>query len=343
MGIHFAEVEKRFYFDRYFDFCEGQHERNRRTGHSERDRTTDDLLQSKKTAPEESIIQIGTMEDHIPYETLLQITCEFFTEFTRRFGEHVHILDWSLHLDEATPHIHERHVFDCENQYGEIAPQQEKALEVLGIPLSFPDKPPSKTNNRKITFDGICREILFEVARKHGVQLDHEPEYGGRAYLEKQDYILMKQKQKIAQQTEKLDELTMKLEDVENLIDEVTDIAYEKAVDAVTEEVIAETQNRQIAVIEDFQKWALSSERKASRKEQEFTSGLLGKVIRVLQSAATKIAVAVRKRLLKKEVKEKHTRQIKQEAKQSILDVLRRSNPAAARIGAEKKQKDFEH
>ena len=37
-----------------------------------------------------------------------------------------------MHLDEATPHIHERHVFDCENRYGEIAPQQEKALEALG-------------------------------------------------------------------------------------------------------------------------------------------------------------------------------------------------------------------
>ena len=46
-----------------------------------------------------------------------------------RFGSHVHILNWALHLDESTPHIHERHVFDCENQYGEIAPQQEKALE----------------------------------------------------------------------------------------------------------------------------------------------------------------------------------------------------------------------
>ena len=42
-------------------------------------------------------------------------------------GSHVHILNWALHLDESTPHIHERHVFDCENQYGEIAPQQEKA------------------------------------------------------------------------------------------------------------------------------------------------------------------------------------------------------------------------
>lgn len=42
-----------------------------------------------------------------------------------------------------------------------------------------------------------------------------EPEYGGRAYLEKQDYILFKQKEQLAAQEQKLEELTMKIEDVE--------------------------------------------------------------------------------------------------------------------------------
>ena len=41
-------------------------------------------------------------------------------ELERRFGEHVHIIDWALHLDEATPHIHERHVFDYVSRYGEV-------------------------------------------------------------------------------------------------------------------------------------------------------------------------------------------------------------------------------
>ena len=204
MGARFEQVERAFYLNRYYDFCEAQNERNRKTGHTERNRDPEDLLKSKKTAPEESIIQIGTMEDHIPSDVLLEITAEFFIEFSRRFGEHVHILDWSLHMDEATPHIHERHVFDCETRYGEIAPQQEKALEALDIPLPFPDKPPGKNNNRKITFDAICRTLLFDIAQKHDVHLEREPEYGGRAYLEKQDYILMRQKEKLSQQSEEL-------------------------------------------------------------------------------------------------------------------------------------------
>ena len=135
-------------------------------------------------------------------------------KFHERFGKHVHILDWALHLDEGTPHIHERHVFDCENKYGETAPQQEKALEALGFELPKPDKPLGRYNNRKITFDAACRTMLFEIAKHHGLELDEVPEYGGRAYLEKQDYIMAKQKEQLAQQEKAVQEQTAQLENL---------------------------------------------------------------------------------------------------------------------------------
>ena len=165
-------------------------------------------------------------------------------EITERFGNHVHILDWALHLDESTPHIHERHVFDCENQYGELFPQQEKALEKLGFDLPNPEKPAGRNNNRKMVFDSACRALLFDIAKNYGLQLEEEPEYGGRKYLEKQDYILAKQKEQLALQEEKLEELVMKIEDVETLIDEVSDIAYDKAVEVVTATVKKNTFGR---------------------------------------------------------------------------------------------------
>ena len=80
---------------------------------------------------------------------------------------------------------------------GNCVPQQEKALEELGIPLPNPEKPKGRNNNRKQTFDAVCRTILFDIARRHGLHLDQEPSYGGRDYLEKQDYILMKQKEQL--------------------------------------------------------------------------------------------------------------------------------------------------
>jgi len=266
----FEQVERTFYSERYDDFCEAQHERNRRTGHSNRDRTTEDLRLDKKTCPEESLIQIGTMEQSVPPEVLAEIASEFFEEFKRRFGKHIHILDWSLHLDETTPHIHERHVFDCENRYGEIAPQQEKALEALGFDLPDPTQKPGKLNNRKKTFDAACRAMLFEICKRHGLHLDQEPEYGGRAYLEKQDYILMKQKEKMAEQAEeiseqetKLEGLTIRIEDTEKFIDEVSEVAYETAVDVVTDRVIEETHNADFDEIEKL-KNDLTSDRSGS-------------------------------------------------------------------------------
>ena len=185
----FEEVEEMFYSSQYRNHVESQNQRNEKNRHPERNRTTSDLLKNKKTAPEETIFQIGTIDNHVPPEILLQVVTDFLVELDTRFGKNVHILDWALHLDEGTPHIHERHVFDCENSYGEVAPQQEKALEELGFELPDPTQKPSKINNRKKTFDSVCRVILFNITKKYGLDLEEEPEYGGRAYLEKQDYM----------------------------------------------------------------------------------------------------------------------------------------------------------
>ena len=133
----FEEIERMYYYEHYSGHVEAQNARNEKTRHTERNRTVEDLLKNNKTCPEESIYQIGTMGESVPPDTLFSIVNEFYEEFERRFGSHIHILDWALHLDEGTPHIHERHVFDCENRYGELCPQQEKALEELGIPYEM--------------------------------------------------------------------------------------------------------------------------------------------------------------------------------------------------------------
>ena len=186
LAATFSDVERQFYESRYSNFVESQNERNAKIRHTERNRSIPDLLSSRKTCPEETIYQLGTLDEHASAKDLLNIVTEFIEEFKAKFGEHVHVLDWALHLDESTPHIHERHVFDCKNKYGEIAPQQEKALEALGFNLPDPDKPLSRRNNRKITFDAACRKMLFEIAKLHGLELEEEAEYGNRKYLEKQ-------------------------------------------------------------------------------------------------------------------------------------------------------------
>ena len=245
-------------------------------------------------------------------------------------GPYVHILNWALHLDESTPHIHERHVFDCENQYGEIAPQQEKALEALGFELPEPEKPVGRKNNRKMTFDSACRVLLFDVAKKHGLQLEEEPEYGGRAYLEKQDYILFKQKEQLAAQEQKLEELTMKIEDVEALVDEVADIAYDKAVEVVADTVKLETHKEDIKLVEQSKAWVLSPERKASKKEVEYAVKRLDGVIARITNAMKSTIQKIQTTLMKPEVKKAGTEQIKKKAKSSIIEQLSRKKKEIA-------------
>lgn len=80
-------------------------------------KTIDGILTNTKTCPEETLLQLGNIDGTVSADVLAQISAEYFEEFNKRYGSHVHILDWALHLDEATPHIHERHVFDALNQY----------------------------------------------------------------------------------------------------------------------------------------------------------------------------------------------------------------------------------
>ena len=335
----FEQIERAFYSEHYDDFCEAQHERNRKAGHSNRHRSTEDLWRDKKTCPEESLIQIGTMEKSVSPAVLAEIATEFFEEFEHCFGDHIHILDWSLHLDEATPHIHERHVFDCENRYGEIAPQQEKALEALGFELPYPDQKPGKMNNRKKTFDAACREILFDICRNHGLHLDHEPEYGGRAYLEKQDYILMKQKEKLAVQDQQieskeaeLEEIIIRIEDTEAFAEEVADAAYEQAVEVVTRTVQEEIRNEDFDLIEEQRRIVLNNA-ELSDKEYNLVDrifrGLMNRFKGMTHYITNKLAVILRSPERKAEIKEP--------IKESIRDRLARSQKQADELNARRR------
>ena len=335
----FEQIERAFYLEHYDDFCEAQHERNRKAGHSNRDRSTEDLWRDKKTCPEESLIQIGTMEKSVSPAVLAEIAVEFFEEFERRFGDHIHILDWSLHLDEATPHIHERHAFDCENRYGEIAPQQEKALEALGFELPYPDQKPGKMNNRKKTFDAACREMLFVVCKAHGLHLDHEPEYGGRAYLEKQDYILMKQKEMLAirdQQIEKkeaeLEKITIQISDTEAFVEEIADVAYEKAVEAVTDTVREEVRNEDFEIIADtrnslFRSYTFTPD--TARTIEAVFSAVMNRFKGVTQHISERLDSMFQSPKKKSEIKEP--------IKESIRDRLAKSQKRADELNARRR------
>ena len=64
LAATFSDVERQFYEIRYTTFIEGQNERNAKIRHTERNRSIPDLLSSRKTCPEETIYQLGTLDEH---------------------------------------------------------------------------------------------------------------------------------------------------------------------------------------------------------------------------------------------------------------------------------------
>ena len=185
-----------------------------------------------------------------------------------------------------------------------------------------------------------------------GLQLEEEPEYGGRKYLEKQDFILAKQKEQLVAQSqtiqeqeaviqekeEKLDELTLKLDDVEALIDDVSEIAYDKAVEVVTDTVRVETHKQDIQLVEETKSWLLSPERKAPKKEREYAAARLDNVVSKITKAMQTALSVMKAALTKPEVRKANTQQIKEKARTSIYEMLNRNKAIVAAEDAARKK-----
>ena len=343
--LTFSEVEKKFYEEHYGSHVDAQNLRNEEARHAERNRTIDDVLLNKKTCPEETLLQLGNIDKSVDASTLIKISEEYFDEFEKRFGSNIHILDWALHLDESTPHIHERHVFDATNQYGEICPMQDKALEELGIQLPDPDKPKSRYNNRKMTFDAICRELFLNICKKHGLEMEMEPIYGGASYLEKADYIVQKlrtENERLTQENEQLqiknDELVMKISDVEKLIDDITDQTYDKACEVVTAVVKDETQKADLNLLKDVEK--KMSDKFLLPTSKSIVTEVFTKIRQKFKSARDEMLASIKKTLSNKEAKKKNVEIIKDNAREGIRKKLSHYNEVARENNVSQRKRD---
>ena len=340
----FTQHEHDEYERRYGHYVAEQNKRNIKAGHAKRNRTIDDLLQDTRICPEETIYQIGKEGDCPPPEVLTAIVTEFFATIEERFGTNVHVLDWALHLDETSPHIHARQVFDIVNRYGECEPKQEKALEALGIPLPEPDKKPSRVNNRKITFDKICRELLLAICQEHGLTVETEAIYGGKVNREKNDYIIEAQREKIvelakcnaeltannerqsrllAKTTTELDEKQNQLADAATVLEAIADAAYDQAVKVVARIAVDETQKADQAIVDKMINMTADPERRMKPKERELIAFWLRGVKDNIMKRAAKVVTTVLSVLQKPEYRRAAKDKIKETARPVVSELLR--------------------
>lgn len=339
--LSFTEAERQFYEIAYGDFLLKQNERHIASRHKERCRTMDDIRENPKTCPEETIYQIGNIDSHVNPDVLAKVAVEFFKEHQKRYGDHVHILNWSLHLDESTPHIHERHVFDVINQHGERCPKQEQACKEMGFELPDPGAKQGRYNNRKMSYDKECRLLLLDICRKHGLSIEEEPIYGGKEYLEKQEYINDKLNSDIENKQKKLD-------DIDAFVKEVSDIAYEKACEAMVEPIVEESHKENNKVIEEYKKWLMADERKAPKEKRTYASDRISKIQDKLTNAKATVISAIKKAFRLPDRKKVYTAEIAKAVKPSIMERLRlakesadKENAARSAVNIERKRNNI--
>ena len=101
-------------------------------------------------------------------------------------------------------------------------------------------------------------------------------------------------------------------------------MAYDKAVEVVTDVVRTETRKEDMRMIEDTKKWVLSPERKAPQATREYVAhrldGVLDKFLKTIQTTAARL----QEKLLKPEVRQKGKEQVKEKARDSVLQLLSR-------------------
>ena len=93
---------------------------------------------------------------------------------------------------------------------------------------------------------------------------------------------------------------------------------------ANSEHIDPERVKGNMRMIEDTKKWVLSPERKAPQATREYVAhrldGVLDKFLKTMQTTATRL----QEKLLKPEVRQKGKEQVKEKARDSVLQLLNR-------------------
>ena len=136
-------------------------------------------------------MQIGDHLDSVPRKILMQCLNDYIrvmNDWSKSHGMPFVILDVALHMDETTPHVHIRRVWNGHDKDGNLIPNQNDALKRAGVELPDPSKQEGRYNNRKMAFDAWAREQWQQIIKVHGIEIETVP-IKGRRHLDKDDCI----------------------------------------------------------------------------------------------------------------------------------------------------------
>ena len=213
---------KAFELSRYEElYGPGQEAKNARyiqDGHPERCKTVADIYASLRTAPLETIIQLGSRETDIDpqerKEKLMAATTELIDGLQKRWGENLHLLDLSIHLDEGVPHCHLRMTFSALDKFGQQVPNQAQAFEAMGIQRPDLRIKEGKYNCPLITFSEIIRTEFYDLCEKQGIVIDREVKNPSQKHLSVLEYKCQQLEATAAQQAQAIEAAQAEIEEV---------------------------------------------------------------------------------------------------------------------------------
>lgn len=192
----FEEAESAFYEKYCRKHLDAQNLRYEASRHKERIKTMDEYRNSPQTCPEEVIWMIGKQGDTIPSRMLKNIVSEQI-EWEQNAFPGLRVLDVALHMDESTPHIHERRIWLYTDNKGYTAVGQNKSLEQMGINIPHPENARGRYNNRKQTFTRLCRKHFLELCKKHGLEINEVPQEACKSGNSLLQYQALQEQEKI--------------------------------------------------------------------------------------------------------------------------------------------------
>lgn len=174
--------EMKFY-ERYTQQLNEQNEKYLQQRQYKRVKSLEDFYNSKRYRPTEEILQYGHAGGDVPDRaTYEKMTIEYArrkVEWSMKHGNHLHVLDYANHYDEATPHTHLREIWDYEDE-GILKVSQEESMKRAGLDLPDQSKPEGKYNNRAMTYTKMCREMWQDVCEQFGYEVERVPLENGR-------------------------------------------------------------------------------------------------------------------------------------------------------------------
>lgn len=221
--LTFQQAELRFYEEAFQGMLQDINARAIASRHKERCKDAIDLLKGRTTCPEEIIYQIGDKDTHVGRNELAAVFNDFRKWHREKFGQHIIPLDYSLHMDEQTPHIHLRQVWIYQNPAGFRAIGQERALKEMGYELPDTGKKEGRNNNRKMVYTRECRQKWLEICREKGIEVEIEPEHRApnKQNLRKGEYI-------IQMQEEAFEKINKIIEERERLVEKNNALIHEQ-------------------------------------------------------------------------------------------------------------------